>query len=246
MSKLLLVIPAFKESQRLPSFLSELAKVLTGGSTTTDILVIDDGSGKKEQNYLISIIASLQIKYPIILNPICLQRNVGKGGAILAGWDQAKGYDYLGFVDADGAISPKEVERVTETLVDLHHGQSIFGSRIKMLGRTISRGWKRHISGRIFSLIVGIMIDHEVYDSQCGFKLIPQSIYTSVRKSLRGRRFAFDVELLAAIRSSGYNIIEVPIDWNDVPGSKVSLLKDTIRMCFSVIKIRKEIKNGRS
>lgn len=240
---MLLVIPAYRESQRLPGFLLELAEALKTSMPESDILIIDDGSGKIEQDILINLISSLQGEYPFILNPICLKSNLGKGGAILTGWDQAKGYDYLGFVDADGAVSPSEVVRVAANTSEAYQqGQSIFGSRIRMLGRKISRGWSRHISGRIFSFIVGVMIEPEIYDSQCGLKFIPQPVYTAIRSRINGRRFAFDVELVAALRSGSHPVVEVPIDWHDVAGSKVSLLKDTISMTLAVVQIRREMK----
>ena len=78
-----------------------------------------------------------------------------------------------------------------------------------------------------------------VYDSQCGFKLIRRRCYEAVRSRLREKRFAFDVELLVALRQIGARIIEVPIDWFDVPGSKLHFVRDTAQMLAAVISMRK-------
>lgn len=240
--RVLVVIPAFKESRRLPLFLNELTEVIKNTSAGIDILVVDDGSGKKEQDIICKNVLGFQDKFAFVLNPILLESNIGKGGAILAGWDYAKDYDCLAFVDADGAVPAMEVKRLADLLSTEHRGESIFGARIKMLGKKINRGWIRHLSGRIFSFIVGVMVEPDIYDSQCGLKFIKKEAYMAIRNRLKGRRFAFDVELIAALKSARYPVVEVPISWRDVPGSKVSIFKDTMYMTISVIQIRKEMK----
>ena len=93
--------------------------------------------------------------------------------------------------------------------------------------------------GRSTGLGSGILADAiPVYDSQCGFKLIRRKCYEAIRSELREKRFAFDVELLVALRHIGAKVIEVPIDWFDVPGSKVHFVRDTARMVAAIIGIR--------
>ena len=76
-------------------------------------------------------------------------------------------------------------------------------------------------------------------DSQCGFKLVRRRCYEAVRSRLSEKRFAFDVELLIALLRSGARVIEVPIDWCDVPGSKLHFLRDTAQMLAAVISMRR-------
>ena len=45
--------------------------------------------------------------------------------------------------------------------------------------------------------------------------------------------------LLIALGQSGARIIEVPIDWHDVPGSKLHFLRDSGQMLAAVIKMRR-------
>ena len=110
-----------------------------------------------------------------------------------------------------------------------------------MLGKTVQRGMIRHLMGRFFAHLVGLMIDSNVYDSQCGLKVLPGDFYKKIRNNLCGERFAFDVELIAAIQRARLKSIEVPIDWNDVAGSKVSFLKDPLKMILSLMKIKKRM-----
>ncbi|HEY5812190.1 MAG TPA: hypothetical protein VIT23_06025, partial [Terrimicrobiaceae bacterium] len=86
------------------------------------------------------------------------------------------------------------------------------------------------LGGRLFATFVCIATGIPVYDSQCGFKLVRRECYQAIKTRLHEKRFAFDVELLVALTESGATVIEFPIDWFDVPGSKVHFFRDTMHM----------------
>ena len=239
---LLLAIPAYRESKRLPGFLANLADLVQKQYPKVKILVVDDGSGEEEQRSLMQVVSTLQRQFPCILTPLLLAENRGKGGAILEAWDRGGDYDYLAFVDADGAISGEEVCRLAAMIPYDSSNPAIFSSRIRMLGRKVSRKWKRHLSGRLFAFIVGYFIEPGIYDSQCGLKFLPIESYRKIRLLIQGRGFAFDIELIAALKSIGWPIVEVPIDWIDVPGRKVNFINDTFLMLISVLKIKNSLK----
>ena len=168
-----------------------------------------------------------------------LPANVGKGGAVYAAWDLNGDSEWVGLLDADGSIPPQEVLRVLSLLTQEDPPDAFFASRCKILGRTVHRSWLRHVCGRIFATLVAVLTGISVYDSQCGFKLIRRRCYEAVRGRLREKRFAFDVELLVALGQIGARIIEVPIDWFDVPGSKLHFVRDTAQMLAAVISMRR-------
>jgi len=49
---------------------------------------------------------------------------------------------------------------------------------------------------------------------------------------------AFDINLLYALKRAGYRILEVPTEWTDKIGSKVTLGKTSLTMLLSVIRLR--------
>jgi hypothetical protein len=57
---------------------------------------------------------------------------------------------------------------------------------------------------------------------------------------LRIADLAFDVNLLVAIHQAGYRIREIPVEWADVAGSKVtaSLFRNSLAMFLSVVRVR--------
>ena len=111
--------------------------------------------------------------------------------------------EWVGLLDADGSIPPQEVLRVLSLLRQEDPPDAFFASRCKILGRTVHRSWLRHVLGRVFATLVAVVTGIPVYDSQCGFKLIRRRCYEAVRGRLREKRFAFDVELLVALRQIG-------------------------------------------
>ena len=235
----LLVIPTFRESERLPPFLAKLLAHLDRAALATDVLVVDDGSGTDEQRHLADLAARLRPKHPRLLEPLCLAQNRGKGAAVRAGWERATAeHDWVGFVDADGAIPANEVTRLLHLAFAAAEPAAIFGSRIRMLGRQIERDARRHLIGRLFASLVGMTITPLVYDSQCGIKLVPTAVYRRIVAWLVEDGFCFDVELLAAILAARAPVIEVAIDWTDRPGSKVSLIRDPARMFLGLRRIR--------
>jgi dolichyl-phosphate beta-glucosyltransferase len=148
--------------------------------------------------------------------------------------------DLLCFVDADGAVPAAEVRRLIGELLDdqEHRWDALFGSRIKLLGKTVHRRMSRHYTGRVFATFVSVVTGLEIYDSQCGLKVVRRSAYEAISAQLKETRFAFDVELTLLLFKAGFAIREVPINWQEVPGSKVRLVRDSIRMFSAVIRTR--------
>ena len=239
-----LVIPCFKESGRLPAYLHELVGALAAATFRVQILVVDDGSGPREQDGLRTITTAADGP-AVRVACACLPSNMGKGFAVRYGWNQAGSARWVAFADADGATPAYEVLRVFEAAYQADDvNRCYLGSRVKMLGRSVDRRWKRHVIGRLYATLVSNAIDASIYDSQCGFKVIPTPAFARISGLLREDRFAFDVELITALTSAGYTLEEVAIDWTDVPGSKVSLIRDSVRMLRSLFMIRSRKQRG--
>lgn len=231
----LLVIPCYREGRRLPRFLPGLLTALDNASLNVRVLVVDDGSGKQEQDILETLCGREIPRHPALLPPLLLDTNQGKGGAVMAAWDTGHAAGWYGFVDADGACSASETVRLASMLEA--GGPAIIASRIMMLGRNIYRSHLRHLAGRIYATLVSCSLHIPVYDSQCGLKFVPGETYRAIRKRLTAKGFAFDVDLIAAIHYAGYKISEIPIDWEDIPNGKASLWRHAIPMAMETLGI---------
>jgi dolichyl-phosphate beta-glucosyltransferase len=57
-------------------------------------------------------------------------------------------------------------------------------------------------------------------------------------------RFGFDVEFLFVAKYHGLRLAEIPVRWNDVEGSKLSIFRDTRRMFTELSEIRSNARSG--
>jgi glycosyltransferase involved in cell wall biosynthesis len=233
-----LVVPCHRESGRIGTFLPALCREMTTAGSVS-VLVVEDGSDAEEAEKMHGIIEGLRLEYSCLLPLKKLPRNLGKGGAVYAGWQEHGGADWLAFVDADGSCSAAETARLVRMTSSVSGGKTaLFASRIKMLGRRVERLLKRHLLGRVYATLVSEMLNVPVYDSQCGLKLVPRAAYEQICSRLEVAGFAFDVELMVGLLDSGCQIHEVPIDWHETPGGKVHLVRDSWRMARDVMRIR--------
>jgi dolichyl-phosphate beta-glucosyltransferase len=83
----------------------------------------------------------------------------------------------------------------------------------------------RELSGIVFNLVMRLVTGLPFEDTQCGFKLYHRDAALLIfpRQQLDG--FGFDVEDLFIARKLGISSIEVPVRWNNVEGTKVSLIQ---------------------
>jgi len=237
-----IVIPCYKESERLPSFLRALAAELKFRKLPARITVVDDGSGEEEVKLTLAAIAPILAEYPdVIAPPILNEVNTGKGGAVYSSWRKVaqSGAEWLCFADADGSTNEKELSHLIEhAMKHTASTDAVYGSRVKLLGKHVERSWRRHVVGRCFATMASTLTGVEVYDSQCGAKVVRTKAFLAVESLLEEHGFAFDVELTLALLQRGFHIVEVPISWADVPGSKVRMSRDIWMMAQSLVRIR--------
>ena len=82
----------------------------------------------------------------------------------------------------------------------------------------------REASGRLFNVIMRVATGLPFRDTQCGFKLFRKDAARVIfpRQKLDG--FGFDVEDLLIARIHEFKVVEVPVRWDNVEGTKVSSL----------------------
>ncbi len=237
------VIPAYNESLRLPGYLEALLPAIDASALDISIQIIENGSDQEDIDRLTSSIQHLSENYYFLLPIEHLPSGRGKGKAIHHGWKMSPEADLLGFVDADGSISAGELIRLCR-LAASQPDHALFGSRITLLGKTIKRSPLRHLAGRFFANIVRLVTGIPIHDSQCGVKLVPSDWFYRVQHHLSESGFLFDVELLYQLRRSGIPIREEPIDWQDVPGGHISLLRDSWAMLWGLLRLKKRFSSS--
>src|SRR3954466_14441174 len=150
--------------------------------------------------------------------------NRGKGYSVRHGMLDAKG-DWALLTDADLSAPIEELDRLWNA-VEKEHAQAAIGSRAldrSLIG--VHQPMFREVIGRFFNLAMRAITGLPFHDTQCGFKLFQSAAAQEVfgRQTLDG--FGFDVEVLYIAQHLGYRTLEVPVHWNDVAGTKVSMTR---------------------
>jgi len=165
----------------------------------------------------------------------------GKGAAITAGFENLE-TDVLAFADADGATPAdavaKVVSRVTDGDADLAVGSRRHPDASVESHQTVVR----RLLGDGFAWLAGSLLTVNLHDYQCGAKAISASAWERVRDHLYEAGFAWDVELVAVAGALDCRVAEVPITWEDQPGSTVSAVRTPFRLLGSLLRARHRAK----
>jgi len=223
--------PAYNEERRLPPTLIDMIDFLEGRGDRYEIIVVNDGSTDRTSE-MVKKMQRLTPRVVLIEQP----RNGGKGLAVRSGMLAARG-EWVLMADADGATPFHEIIRLERALAA---GADVaIGSRALYSKETaIKTSFHRKAMGRIFNGLVNMLLVPGIADTQCGFKIFTNQSAQFLFERLRSERFSFDVELLLIASKAGMKIQEVPVNWHNVPDSKISLIKDSLMMFLDVIKFR--------
>lgn len=226
-----IVIPAFDEEARLaPTVRGAVACVRSRG-VGGEVIVVDDGS----RDGTSALVQRLAEELPEV-RLVRLAANQGKGYAVRSGVLNAKGELVL-FADADGATPWAELARL-ESAVAAGADVAIGSRALDSAETTVRARWHRRAMGRTFHRLVELLTVRGFRDTQCGFKLFRGPVAQDLFARMRMNGFSFDVEVLLMAQRGGHQVVEVPVNWVHQPGSRVSLVRDSLRMARDLFVIR--------
>ncbi|KAJ8097426.1 nucleotide-diphospho-sugar transferase [Lipomyces tetrasporus] len=242
------VVPAYNETERLPGMLNEAVDVLegwqlaSGEKATYEILVVDDGS--RDQTADCALKFSAEKKVPEDHIRVCkLEKNRGKGGAVAHGMQRCRG-DYIIFADADGASQFSDIKTLHASLTSLTDSPAspaiALGSRAHMVKSeaVVKRSFIRNFLMYSLHTLLYVFGIRTIRDTQCGFKMFTRSAVAQIFPFMHNEGWIFDVEVLILAERKGVKVAEVPISWHEVPGSKMELARDSVRMAIDLVVIR--------
>jgi dolichyl-phosphate beta-glucosyltransferase len=235
-----IVIPAYNESDRLGPPLELIIHYLSDSEISSELIIVDDGSSDNTADVAKAIlknataIASQVIRY---------EQNRGKGFAVRTGLQAASAKVAL-FSDADLSTPISEMSKLVDP-IRTGEFDLTFGSRA--LDRSLigtHQPWRREQGGKVMNLVIRKMSGLPFADTQCGFKAFNLEKFKPLLGLMQIDRFGFDIEFLFVAAHNGLRLKEIPVRWNDVAGSKVSILRDTLRMMDELQQVRSNAKRG--
>lgn len=223
-----IVIPCYNEEKRIGKTLKKVISYMEKKNHDYEIIVVDDGS----KDRTIEVVNSIKNKKTRIIRN---KKNLGKGGTVRNGMLHAS-KRYALFSDADLSTPIEELEKFIR-LKDRY--KVLIGSRaLKKSDIKIKQPFYRVLMGRVFNLMVQLIVVWGVKDTQCGFKMFRKDASRKIFSRQAFNGFGFDVEILFIAKKLGYKIKEIPVVWLNSPETKVSAVKDSARMFMDLVRIR--------
>jgi dolichyl-phosphate beta-glucosyltransferase len=222
------VIPMWREAPRIERTIRDLVDSPLHGPGT-EFIFVDDAS----DDGTAAIVQALldELRFPAQL--ICLERHLGKGGAVQAGVMAARG-DAVAFADADLSAGIDEIDRCLKW-VESEQADMVITTRARPDSViAVHQPALRQLSGKAFNRVVRALGLTEYPDTQCGLKAFTGKAARELFAGLTVTGFAFDVELLLRARRLGLVVVELPIEWRHFEASRVNALHDSPRMLRDV------------
>jgi glycosyltransferase involved in cell wall biosynthesis len=233
MPYLSIVIPAYNEENRIGRTLEGTFEYLDAQNYDCEVLVINDGSSDQTAKKVIEFATSTNGRLRLIENP----GNRGKGYAVRNGMLQASGEIIL-FYDADLATPTSEIVKVITPIAENRY-DVVFGSRAidRSLIGTHQSAFRENI-GRGANWVQYALTGLTFKDTQCGFKAFRRDAARAVFPLQQIDGFGFDPEILFIAKKQGWRLLETPVRWNHVEGSKLNPITAPIKAFFEVATVR--------
>jgi dolichyl-phosphate beta-glucosyltransferase len=235
-----IVIPAFEEEERLGESLRRILAFIETEKLSAELIIVDDGSRDQTAATGEAVCA----EFPDVRTKVIrYEKNRGKGFAVKTGLEAAGGEIAI-FSDADLSTPIEELYKLVKP-IETGEYDVTFGSRA--LDRSLigtHQPWRREQGGKVMNLIIRTMSGLKFFDTQCGFKAFNMKKFRPLLEVMTVDRFGFDVEFLFVAEYHKLRLKEIPVRWNNVEGSKVSVFRDTRRMIGELNQIRRNAKTG--
>lgn len=239
--KLSVVIPCYNETQRLGKMLGECIDHLnTNYPSLFEIIIVDDGSLDKSDEYALQKADEYHLK-PHVMRVVKLTKNRGKGGAVTHGLLHSRG-KYSLFADADGATKFSDADKLLAYLSSINNDEPAIaiGSRAHMVDTdaVVKRSFIRNFLMYGLHTLVYIFGIRDIQDTQCGFKMFTFESVKLIFPHMHTERWIFDVEVLLLGELQKMKMKEIPVNWQEIDGSKIDIAKDSIGMAIDLVVTR--------
>lgn len=225
------VFPAYNESERLTTSIPKVLEYIREQRLAAEIIVVNDGS-RDDTAEVVRKFTSADPIVRLLENP----GNRGKGYSVKNGVLHATG-DVVLFSDTDLSSPIYEAGKLFAA-IDAGADVAIGSRWLQREMQTERQPWLRQLYGRLFNLGLRLVLGLTYRDTQCGFKAFTRQAAQIVFSRQRIERWGFDPEILFLADKFKLRTVEVPVEWAHDHRSKISPLRDGIRMGTEVLTVR--------
>ena len=232
-----IIFPIFNEELRLKSSFNHIKSFLKNEKKIKiEIIFVDDGSKDNSYRLIHRFINSFKSKKKVKFKIIKSKTNLGKGAALKLGVKKAK-HDWILTTDIDMSVSLFQISQwIKKKTIDKKY-LVYFGSRSHKKS-IVERNFIRKVLGDIGSFLISIILNINIKDTQCGYKLYKKSYAKFAFSKLKNCGWDHDIELILLLKSKNILIKELPVKWIHKGNSKVNIFLDPIKMFMGILIIR--------
>jgi glycosyltransferase involved in cell wall biosynthesis len=201
-----LIIPTYKQEKTIGENIRRLKKVLEKLRYTSEIIVVVDGTSEDRSYQKATEVAKKLSGVKVVGYPA----NKGKGHAVRYGMAVSKG-KIIAFIDAGEDIRPNGLSMMLEHF-EWYKADIVIGSKRHPVSQ-VNYPWQRKILSYGYQILVRILFNLRVRDTQVGLKCYRREVVEKVLPRLVIKTYAFDIEILAVANYLGFNrIYEAPVN----------------------------------
>jgi glycosyltransferase involved in cell wall biosynthesis len=157
----------------------------------------------------------------------------GKGFALLAGFREARGADFLVMVDGDDTYPAEEAAKLLQAARD--GADMVLGTRLAGAEQGAFRAG-HSLGNRLFNLLVRVLFGVQTHDLFSGYRVLTRRFLETTPLIARGFEVEAELSLQAVVQ--GYRTAEVPIRYRARPEespSKLHTYRDGYRILMAIL-----------
>ncbi len=231
--KLSLIVPMYNEAAIIEASARTYFEYLNSHFEDFELIFVDDGSSDD----CAAKVGALRLHDVRVLR---YTPNQGKGNAVKTGMLAASG-DVRMFLDADVAYGTEVIGRAAGLFAEHPDKDLVIGSRPLHPEGYAGYTFLRKLASETYIKVLNVVGGFRLSDSQCGCKAYRGPVAELIFSRTETKGFAFDFETILWAQKLGCGIIEMPVKIINHRESKISLVRDTLRMLKELRQIRKRV-----
>jgi dolichol-phosphate mannosyltransferase len=210
MTKYSVILPTYNERDNLPLIIWLLNQSFTQEKINYEIVIVEDNS----PDGTLQVAEQLQTLYgPTRIIILSREGKLGLGSAYIDGLKKCSG-DFIFLMDADMSHHPKHIPEFIAKQKEQNY-DIVTGTRYASGGGIAGWDTKRVITSRGANLLANLLLNPGVSDLTGSYRLYKREVLEDVMKSVKGRTYVFQMEVIVRALSKGYTIGETPIIFVD-------------------------------
>jgi glycosyltransferase involved in cell wall biosynthesis len=212
------VVPCHNEEATVAKVVRDFRAALP----QAQVLVVDNASTDA------TAVAARQAGARVVREP-----RPGKGFALLTGFREARGADFLVMVDGDDTYPAEEVAKLLDAAQD--GADMVLGTRLAGAEQGAFRAG-HSLGNRLFNLLVRVLFGVQTHDLFSGYRVLSRRFLETTPLIARGFEVEAELSLQAVVQ--GYRTAEVPIRYRARPEespSKLHTYRDGYRILMAIL-----------